>query len=146
MASIISYAGTEAKSPTQVHGRRYDEPVPGMEPVGGFWVIRERSMAWKAGRAAGVAVRGLKTAWRAAQVGAAGPVVRSVDHQMAEWYANLEVPVGSDLETIKKARRRLLARYHPDLHDRDPERARRAGELTAAINHAYEQLCERLSP
>lgn len=62
------------------------------------------------------------------------------DPELATYYANLEVPYGSDLETIRQARNRLIKKYHPDLHSSDPEKQRIANELVTGINHAYTQL------
>ena len=68
---------------------------------------------------------------------------RDVDSALAALYANLEVPYGSDLETVRKARNRLLRKYHPDLHSKDPEKRQIAGELTRRLNGAYETLRQR---
>jgi DnaJ-class molecular chaperone len=68
---------------------------------------------------------------------------RDVDPDLAALYANLEVPYGSDLETVRKARNRLLRKYHPDLHSKDPEKRKIAGELTRRLNGAYEALQQR---
>ncbi len=68
---------------------------------------------------------------------------RDVDPALAALYANLEVAYGSDLETVRKARNRLLRKYHPDLHSKDPEKRKTAGELTRRLNGAYETLRQR---
>lgn len=67
------------------------------------------------------------------------------DPELARYYANLEVPYGSDLETVRQAWKRLLKKYHPDLHSRDPEKQRIANELVQGLNRAYEELLKRLS-
>ena len=59
---------------------------------------------------------------------------------MAGYYANLEVPYGADWETVRKSWRRLLKKYHPDLHGDDPEKRRIANELTAELTRAYREL------
>lgn len=66
------------------------------------------------------------------------------DPELAGYYANLEVPYGSDLETVRKAWRHLVRKYHPDLHSADPEKRRIANELTQGLNHAYKELKIRL--
>ncbi len=106
---------------------------------------QQSSLAWKAGRLAGMMGRRIKQSWQSVGV----PATRrrratEQDPRFARWYANLEIPYGSDLATVKRARKRLLSRYHPDRHCGDPERARKAVELTLAIQHAYEQLAARL--
>jgi len=67
-----------------------------------------------------------------------------VDPELAGYYANLEVPYGSDLETVRRARNRLMQKYHPDLHSGNPEKQRIATELVKGLNVAYEKLQERL--
>ena len=59
---------------------------------------------------------------------------------LAKYYANLEIPVGSDRETIKKAWKTQLKKYHPDLHGSDPEKKQIAEELTRKLNEAYRTL------
>jgi DnaJ-domain-containing protein 1 len=67
------------------------------------------------------------------------------DPRLAGYYANLEVPYGSDLETIRSAWKKLLKKYHPDLHGRDPEKKRIANELTAELTQAYQELEKALT-
>ncbi len=67
-----------------------------------------------------------------------------VDPVLAGYYANLEVPYGSDLETVHRGWKRLLRKYHPDLHSTDPQKRRIATELTQGLNRAYEELEKRL--
>ena len=59
---------------------------------------------------------------------------------LARYYANLEIPVGSDRETIKTAWKTQLKKYHPDLHGSDPEKKQIAEELTRKLNEAYRIL------
>jgi len=59
---------------------------------------------------------------------------------LAEYYANLEVPVGSDRATIKQAWKTQMKKYHPDLHGADPEKKRIAEELTRQLNQAHRIL------
>ena len=67
-----------------------------------------------------------------------------VDPELAELYSNLEVPYGSGPATVRKGWKRLLRKYHPDLHSRDPEIRKIADELARRLNGAYEQLQKRL--
>ena len=64
------------------------------------------------------------------------------DDALAKNYANLEVPFGSDLETVHAAWRQLMKKYHPDLHCRDAEKRRIANELTARLTQAYRDIEE----
>lgn len=67
-----------------------------------------------------------------------------VDPTLARLYANLELPYGADREAVRAARRRLLARYHPDRFAGDPDKARLATELVQGINHAHDELLKHL--
>ncbi len=66
------------------------------------------------------------------------------DPELARYYRNLEVPYGSDLATVRDAWKRLMRKYHPDLHSGDPEQLHTATELVKGLNHAYEQLKRHL--
>ncbi len=68
-----------------------------------------------------------------------------VNHELAQHYASLETPYGSDLATVKKSWRRLVRQYHPDLHSDDPEKERVAQELTQGLNKAYEAIEKHLT-
>ncbi|MFN3386066.1 MAG: DnaJ family molecular chaperone [Candidatus Thermochlorobacter sp.] len=69
----------------------------------------------------------------------------SIDPKIAGYYANLEIPYGSDLETVRQAWRKLVAKYHPDKFAGQPEKQHIATELTKGINRAYEELTKYLS-
>lgn len=66
------------------------------------------------------------------------------DREIAQHYANLELPYGADLGAVKKQYRRLMARYHPDRHHRDPEKAAVANRLAAELTRSYDALVEHL--
>ncbi len=68
-----------------------------------------------------------------------------VDPVLAGYYANLEVPYGSELAAVEAGWKRLLSRYHPDRHAMDPERARVADELVKQLNHGYGELRRHLA-
>ena len=59
---------------------------------------------------------------------------------LAKYYANLEIPVGSDQAIIKNAWKKQLKKYHPDLHCSDPEKQKIAENLTRQLNEAYRIL------
>ena len=65
---------------------------------------------------------------------------RQVDPQLAGYYANLEIPYGSDLEIVRRAWKRQLKKYHPDLHAENPEKRRLANELTVELTRAYQEI------
>jgi DnaJ-domain-containing protein 1 len=58
----------------------------------------------------------------------------------AKYYANLEIPVGSNQTIIKNAWKKQLKKYHPDLHCSDPEKKMIAENLTRQLNEAYRIL------
>jgi DnaJ-domain-containing protein 1 len=60
--------------------------------------------------------------------------------RLARFYATLETPVGADLATVKQNFRRLMRKYHPDLHAGDPERIRMATERSKQLTQAYSEL------
>lgn len=78
---------------------------------------------------------------RAHAGGAAAPRPGSSrDAELAKHYAVLEIPFGSDWETVKAAYRRLMRKYHPDLHAGSPEKLRAATEVSQALTTAYNEL------
>jgi DnaJ-domain-containing protein 1 len=66
------------------------------------------------------------------------------DDAIRKAYAALEVPPGSDFETVRKSFRRMMRRYHPDLHVGSPEKQRAANELTQRLTEAYKLLEKHL--
>ena len=54
-----------------------------------------------------------------------------------KYYKILELEYGSDFSSIKKAYKRLLKKYHPDLFQNKPEKLKSAQEVTRQINEAY---------
>jgi DnaJ-domain-containing protein 1 len=59
-------------------------------------------------------------------------------------YASLEVPPGSDFETVRKAYRTLMRKYHPDRHAQSPEKQKAATELAQKLTQAYKLLEKQL--
>ena len=70
---------------------------------------------------------------------------KSYDPVLAKYYANLELPYGADLETVRKAWKKLVRKYHPDLHSTDPVKRRLANELSQGLNRAYEEIKKKLA-
>ena len=66
--------------------------------------------------------------------------LKSIDPVLADYYANLEIPYGSDLKTTKAAWKQLLKKYHPDIHSSDPEKRRIATIVTQKLNEAYHKI------
>ena len=64
----------------------------------------------------------------------------AADPSLARWYAVLEVPCGADFEMVRSAYRRLMRKYHPDLHNQTPEKLKAANEVARALTEAYSAL------
>jgi DNA repair exonuclease SbcCD ATPase subunit len=66
---------------------------------------------------------------------------RGRDPQLARYYERLEIPYGSDWETIKTAYRKLMRKYHPDLHgNKSAEKQKAATEVAQSLTQAYNEL------
>jgi DnaJ-domain-containing protein 1 len=61
-------------------------------------------------------------------------------HPYAAEYRLLQVPVGSDVLTVRSAWRKLVRETHPDRFAGDAEAQRKATERLRQINAAYEAL------
>lgn len=88
--------------------------------------------------------RGRAGAGGQSQGGGGGPKRSDRDAEVARWYANLEVPYGSDLDTVQAAWKKLVRAYHPDRHGQDVEKRETATEIVKELNNAYEQLKKHL--
>ena len=62
------------------------------------------------------------------------------DDAIRKAYAALEVSPGSDFETVRRSYRRLLRKYHPDLHARSADKQKAATDLTQRLTEAYKTL------
>ncbi|HXU05822.1 MAG TPA: J domain-containing protein [Polyangia bacterium] len=72
------------------------------------------------------------------------PRTAAGDQAIRKAYAALEVPAGSDFEVVKRSYRRLMRKYHPDLHGGSPEKSRAATDLTQRLTEAYKTLEKHL--
>jgi len=72
------------------------------------------------------------------------PRTAAGDDALRKAYAALEIPAGSDFETVRKSYRRLMRKYHPDLHGGTPEKHRAATDLTQRLTQAYKTLEKHL--
>lgn len=68
----------------------------------------------------------------------------SADVQVAEWYRVLDLSPGADLAAIKSAYRKMMRKYHPDLHTADPRKQKAATELSMRVTNAYNGLRQHL--
>jgi DnaJ-domain-containing protein 1 len=78
----------------------------------------------------------------AGQARGKAPVTEGTKVQRA--YAALEVPVGSDFETVRRSYRALMRKYHPDHHTGSPEKQRAANEVAQRLTEAYKLLEKKL--
>ena len=62
------------------------------------------------------------------------------DKRLRELYAQLEVPYGASFEEVKSSFRRLMRKYHPDLHAGNPQKHKTATQLTMSLTQAYNEL------
>ncbi|RDV37283.1 hypothetical protein DV096_14995 [Bradymonadaceae bacterium TMQ3] len=68
------------------------------------------------------------------------PPVSQGPKTLRDYYANLEVPYGSDLPTVKAAYRTMMRRYHPDNFANDPEMEKVATNLSQELAVAYQAI------
>ena len=66
------------------------------------------------------------------------------DKRLRELYAQLEVPYGAPFDDVKKSFRRLMRKYHPDLHIGNPQKHKTATQLTMSLTQAYNELEQHL--
>jgi DnaJ-domain-containing protein 1 len=64
--------------------------------------------------------------------------------QLKQWYALLELPMGSDAAAVRTAYRRLMRIHHPDLHAQSAESSLRATRISQDLTVAYEGLLDYL--
>ena len=62
------------------------------------------------------------------------------DDKIAKYYKVLDLPYGADFEQVKAAYRKLIRKYHPDLHGSTPQKQKAANELTVQVTQAYNEL------
>jgi DnaJ-domain-containing protein 1 len=62
------------------------------------------------------------------------------EKRLRELYAQLETPYGASFDEVKKSFRRLMRKYHPDLHAKNPKKHKAATELTMQLTTAYNEI------
>jgi DnaJ-domain-containing protein 1 len=62
------------------------------------------------------------------------------EREIAQAYANLELPKGAPIEDVEKKYKELSAKYAPEKHASDPARVELAKELRAQLSRAYDRL------
>ena len=71
---------------------------------------------------------------------------RGADPMVVQYYARLEVAYGASWEEVKLSYRRLMRRYHPDMHAHSPEKLKAATEVSQALTQAYNELDKLINP
>jgi DnaJ-domain-containing protein 1 len=97
-----------------IHGRKTSEPPPS-------------STGGRSGRSTGA-------------TGGRGPGGASEAARIQKAYAALEVPQGSSFETVRKAYRTMMRKYHPDHHTQSAEKQRAANDVAQRLTEAYKLL------
>nr|HEX4318780.1 DnaJ domain-containing protein [Kofleriaceae bacterium] len=64
----------------------------------------------------------------------------STEAQVAEWFRVLDVSADADLAVIKTAYRKMMRKYHPDMHAGSPQKQKAATELSMRVTTAYNGL------
>jgi DnaJ-domain-containing protein 1 len=62
------------------------------------------------------------------------------DPELVGAYKTLDLPYGSPIAEVKTAYRKLMRKYHPDLHNQSPKKQKAATELTMKVTQAYNVL------
>lgn len=62
------------------------------------------------------------------------------EKKLRELYAQLEVPYGASFDEVKQSFRRLMRKYHPDLHTGNPKKHQAATQLSMTLTQAYREL------
>ena len=55
-----------------------------------------------------------------------------------KYLANLECQPGSSFAEIKAAYKRLIKKYHPDIHSQDPKKQKIAQTIVTQLNEAFD--------
>ncbi len=75
--------------------------------------------------------------------GSSQPSGYSPDTVEAEYLANLELSRGASLREIKSAYKRMIKKYHPDLHAHDKKKREYAKLITQRLNEAVDYFEQR---
>lgn len=66
------------------------------------------------------------------------------DPEIARAYKTLDLGYGAPIAEVKTAYRKLMRKYHPDLHNQSPKKQKAATELTMKVTQAYNVLEKHL--
>jgi curved DNA-binding protein CbpA len=87
-----------------------------------------------------------RTGWSGASSAGSSrpPRPGSTEANLLEWYRVLDLQVGADMPQIKTAYRRMMRKYHPDMHAGSPQKQKAATELSMRVTTAYNGLVAHL--
>jgi DnaJ-domain-containing protein 1 len=64
----------------------------------------------------------------------------STDAQLLDWLRILDLQLGADMAQIKTAYRKMMRKYHPDMHQGNPSKLKAANEMSMRVTGAYNGL------
>ncbi len=67
-----------------------------------------------------------------------------LDPKIERYYRRLEIQPGADFETVRKAWKTMMKKYHPDNFGRDPEKVAIATRICQDLTEAYLELQRHL--
>ena len=112
----------------------------------------EETLGSKAGKQARQFKDAAEEAWERAFEAAQGAGGGGAGRPMSSakeregWYRTLELEPGASYEEVRRAYRRLVAKYHPDRYAADPAKYEAATEVARKITVAHEGLKAHLEP
>ena len=74
-----------------------------------------------------------------------GPGIGRKNDKLAKHYKTLDLPYGAGFDQVKASYRKLMRKYHPDLHGASPQKQKAATELTMQVTQAYNELEQYLT-
>jgi DnaJ-domain-containing protein 1 len=77
--------------------------------------------------------------------GRARPFPFGASDKIAAAYKTLDLPDGASFDQVKSQYRKLMRKYHPDMHTASPQKQKAATELSMQVTQAYNQLDEYLN-
>lgn len=98
---------------------------------------KERERRERAAKAQAEAERAARGGYRQG-MGASRP--SGPPEEVVAAYRTLGLPFGATAPQVKAAYKKLLMQYHPDRNSDTPEKLRRATEISANINAAYQRI------
>ncbi|MEN7551054.1 DnaJ domain-containing protein [Rapidithrix thailandica] len=69
----------------------------------------------------------------------------ATQNKETEYYRALELPQGASFDEIKKAYRKMMKMYHPDLYHNEPEKFETAQQITLKVNEAYKYFQKKFN-